>query len=446
MNKMIPGLAVHKGHWLWKSAFQIQKDPIGFFGENAKRYGDTFYASFPAANVLLSANPGFIKQVLQSNQKNYTKDRGYDQLALLLGKGLVTSRGEFWKKQRRIAQPTFHKKNLSLLFEAMREVARVYLEELHAKRGQVLDISEEMMRLTARIALKSLFSVDQGGDLKEIYESFSFAQEYVAHRAMNPLNIPLSHLNGRHRRFLKHKKVLDQLIHQFIEDRQKSGESRPDFLQMLLDARYEDNGEPMSPQQVLDELVTIFSAGHETSSNGLTWTLYLLAQHPKVLEKLKKEVQAVVGEGIPSFEQLGQLQYTRQVIEEGMRVYPPVWSVSRVAIEQDEWAGHPIKKGTVVILLIYHLHRDPALWESAETFDPDRFTSERVKSRPNHHYLPFGAGPRMCIGNHFALMEMQLVLPLLIRDFGYELLQDQKILLDPMVTLRPRYGIKMKIN
>lgn len=446
MNKISNKLATHKGHWLWKSAFQVQRDPIGFYEEKSKVYGDTFYVAFPAANVLLSAHPAFIKQVLQSNQKNYTKDRGYDQLALLLGKGLVTSRGEFWKKQRRIAQPTFHKKNLALLFEAMREVARDFSKEMSSRKGQVLDISEEMMRLTARIALKSLFSVDTGGDLKAIYESMTFAQEYVATRAINPLNIPLSYINGRHRRFLKSKKVMDQLIHQLIRDRQAGAESQPDFLQMLLDARYEDTGEPMRRQQILDELITIFSAGHETSSNGLSWTLYLLSQHPEVLEKLKNEVREVVGDGIPSLEQLNQLQYTRQVIEEGMRVYPPVWSVSRVSTAKDEWQGHPIDKGTVVILLIYHLHHNPELWQNPEKFDPDRFAPDKSKNRPSNHYLPFGAGPRMCIGNHFAMMEMQLVLPLLVRDFDYELVQDQKILMDPMVTLRPRYGIKMKIS
>ena len=442
-NTSIP---IYKGHWLWKSTFELMKDPIQFYKERMAAEGDTFYVSFPGAKILMTGDPELIKHLLQTNHKNYEKDSGYDQLALFLGRGLVTSRGDFWRKQRRIAQPAFYKSTLLELYKSMQEVTADLIKELDTKRGQAIDMSQVMMAVTAKVAMKTLFSKDLEGDLSGIYESISYAQEYVMGRFFNPLSIPLTYINGKNRRFKKHKAYIDTLIDGLIEERIASKETYPDLLQMLLDARYEDTGEPMPRRLLIDELVTIFSAGHETSSNGLTWTLYLLSQHPDILAKLKQEINSVIGEGMPAFEDLRQLTYTKQVLEESMRLFPPVWAVGRYAKEEDTWQGQTIKKNTVTASLIYLLHHNPKIWEDPETFNPDRFTPERVKARPKHHYQPFLSGPRMCIGNHFAMMEMQLILPMLLKNFDFELVKNQRIELEPLVTLRPKYGMKMKVK
>lgn len=443
---MTPNIPTYQGHWLWKSAFQIQKNPVHFFQEKSKTLGDTFYAAYPSGKVLITAHPELIKHVLQTNQKNYPKDKGYEQLALMLGKGLVTSRGALWKKQRKVAQPTFHKKNLENLFHSMVEIAQQYLEELHDKKGHIVDISQEMMQVTAKIAMKALFSTTVDGDLKDIYRAISYSQEFVAKRAMNPLIIPWTYMSGRVRKFKQQKKLMDNLVYDLINARKNDTQKHPDFLQMLLDARYEDNGEAMPPGLLRDELITIFSAGHETSANGLAWTLYMLSQHPEIAEKVKVETQEVLQDRLPSFTDLKQMPYTRQVIEEGMRLYPPVWGLGRYAKEADQWIEHHIPAKTIVICQIFGLHRHADLWESPETFNPDRFAPENSKTRSSASYLPFGAGPRMCIGNHFAMMEMQLLLPLLLKNFDFELVKNQQIELEPMITLRPKHGIQMKIS
>lgn len=436
----------YRGHWLTKSTLEFVKGPLEFSEKRFQELGDTFYAVFPMGKALMSCNPGMIRHMLQSNQKNYTKDRAYDELAMLLGKGLVTSRGDFWRKQRRIAQPAFYKKSLDQLFINMRDLVAKFGDELAQKSGQEVDMSQQMMAVTARVAMKTLFSKEMEGDTREIYECISVAQKYVARRAFNPLSIPFGYLDGRHRKFIKKKRVLDTLLNGIITQRKDRGAENSDFLQMLLDARYEDTGEAMSQQQVLDELVTIFSAGHETSANGLTWNLYLLTQHPEILKKVRTELDEVLGDRAPELADLKKLVYLKQVIEEGMRLYPPVWSVGRHALEDDEFEGHHIKQNTVVGLYMYHLHRHPDLWEDPQAFKPERFSEAAVKQRPKSHFLPFGAGPRMCIGNYFAMMEMQLILADVLRKVDLELVPNQKIELEPLVTLRPKYGIKMKIS
>ena len=446
MTQYSNSIPIYHGHWFWKSTFELIKNPIHFHTDRMAEFGDTFYVRFPFGKLLATANPDLAKYVLQTNNKNYPKDKGYDQLALLLGRGLVTSRPPLWRKQRKIAQPAFYKKSLVKLFDAMVIVTQRYLKELDAKRGRELDVSREMMTVTAKIAMKALFSKDLDGGLKEIYECISYSQQYVSGRFLNPFSIPLTYVNGKHREFKKHLAVMDKLIYGLIEERKATENPHHDFLQMLLDARYEDTGEAMPLDLLRDELVTIFSAGHETSSNGLTWTLYLLSQHPEIVAKLRAEAKAVLDGELPTFHHLKDLIYTRQVLEEGMRLFPPVWAVGRYAAQSDEWNGHVIDKNTPVAVLIHLLHRHPDLWEDPEVFDPERFAPDKVKARPNAHYMPFGGGPRMCIGNHFAMMEMQLILSMLIQTFNFELIDNQRIEMEALVTLRPKYGIKMRVS
>lgn len=380
--KKMPTFPLYRGHWFWKGTLELSKDPIQFYIDKRTGLGDTFLAKFVMGQGIISSDPGFIKHVLQTNYKNYPRDRNFSELGLFLGKGLLTSRGDIWRKQRRIAQPTFYKKSLIELYKAMTLVVQGHVNDLSKKKAEIIDISREMMAIISKIAMKTLFSKDLNDGVDAIYNSISYAQEYVVERAINPMTIPLAYINGRHRKFKKEKKIIDDVINNLIDERRKSGKDKHDFLQMLMDARYEDAGEPMNQRQLIDELITIFSAGHETSANALGWAIYLLSQHPEISEKIREEANIVFGKGMPSYEDLKELTYTKQVIEESMRVYPPVWVVSHYAEKADQWNKIKIKKGTVVLCHFYGSHHNPNLWEDPSKFNPNRFNFEETKVMP----------------------------------------------------------------
>ncbi|MEK7256226.1 MAG: cytochrome P450, partial [Bacteroidota bacterium] len=373
--------------------------------------GDFYRIPFFTRSIFVATNLEVIRHVLQANQKNYRKSPAYRQLRLALGNGLVTSEGEFWKRQRRLAQPAFHKAQLEELFRTMVAVAERYCRDLHQKTqaGQPLELTKEMMSVTADIALKTLFSSDNKNDISEMYRVMTDAQNYLVHRTINPHLMPFAYLNGRHRRFRKDMNWFDQTIFRLIEEHRSNPNPPSDLLTMLLSARDEETGETMSDRQLRDEAITLFAAGHETSANALSWTLFLLAQHPEVLQKLRLEIETVLGDRTPSFEDLRKLTYTNQVIQEGMRLYPPGHAVGREPLEDDEILGQKIKAKSIVFISIAALHRDRRHWEKPHEFYPEHFDPEVEKERPRLAYMPFGAGPRMCIGNNFAMMEMQLL-------------------------------------
>lgn len=435
-----------KGYFARQRAFF--KDPLGFTVKQSQELGDFFYSYMLFKHIFFTANPEVAQHFLQTNQKNYRKSPAYDQLKLALGNGLVTSEGEFWKKQRRLAQPAFHKKKLETLFLKMVGVTENYLQKLKrdCQKQSERNIALEMMTVTADIVLKCLFSSENENDQQQLYRTMSSSQEYIMQCIHKPLSIPWSFVNGRRRKFFQDLKVFDDVIQEMVDERRKGTDLPMDLLTMLLEASDEDTGEGMTDRQVRDEAITIFAAGHETSANALSWTLYLLTQHSEVLQKLRAEVDQVLGARSPSFSDVRALQYTLQVIEEGMRLYPPAWAVGREAIAEDEIKGQKIQAKALAFISVYALHRHPDLWPNPDKFDPDRFAPEKVKARSRWTYLPFGAGPRMCIGNNFALMEMQLVLALFVRHFDFTLLPDPPVEMQPLVTLKPRHGIKMIIK
>ncbi|MEM1121269.1 MAG: cytochrome P450, partial [Bacteroidota bacterium] len=436
-------LPVSEGHWLLQNIPSMAKNILTHFYDREQELGTTYLNPAVLNKIIATSEPDFMRYVLQTNHRNYKKGKAYDVLKLVLGNGLVTSNGKFWQKQRRLAQPAFHKKNLEDLFNAMGDTAKAYFQTLEDKRNKEVDIAREMMTVTAQIALKALFSDNTEEDLNAVYDSMTEAQRYITDILNNPMKLLYFPFTGRKRQFQKDLTVLNEVVLKAIDKRRKSDQKYPDLLQMMMDATYEDSNEQMDDQQLMDEMITIFSAGHETSANGLAWTLHLLAQHPEIVAKMRKEIAQVVGDRLPNFQELRQLTYVRQVIDEGMRLFPPVWAVSRTAIEDDEYRGIKIKADSIIFCLIYNAHRREDLFENATQFDPDRFTPDKMKDWPKMSYLPFGAGPRLCIGNLFAIMEMQLLLVGLLQRFDFELVANQNIDLEGLITLRPRYGIKM---
>ncbi len=424
----------------------LAKNFIHFLDKNEPKYGEVWAANLGFMQLYIVSNPDAIKYILQTNHKNYIKSQSYHILKMAVGNGLVTSEGSFWRKQRRLSQPSFYKKNLESLFNDMGRTTQEFIDKLDKKRGETLDISKEMMHLTATIVLRALFNVEQSDQLERIGEAIDWMQEYVMKYINSPWVVPLLYVNGARQKFKQERSQMDNLIYKMIEDRLASGEEKEDLLQMLMDAEDADTGEKMTKEQLRDELVTLFAAGHETSSNALASAFMLLAQHPEILAKLRAEANEVLPQqSFPTFAQLRQLTYSEQVINETMRLYPPAWALGRQAIEDDVVCGFEIKKQQNIFLSVYNLHRSEKYWDNPLEFNPERFSAEKVKARPSHHFLPFGAGPRMCIGNHFAMMEMQLILATLVQRFDFEMDAEYKLELAPLITLRPKKGIRMKV-
>ncbi len=448
MPKSIDAIPYYKGKGYFARQKEFLSSPLIFSVTKGKEVGDFFYTHLLFKKIFIISNPDVFKYILQSNQKNYKKSPAYDQLKLALGNGLVTSEGDFWRKQRRLAQPAFHKEKLLGLFEMMVEVSEKYIKNLQqeCQEKQEFNVAFEMMKVTADIVLKTLFHADNQGDEQKLYETMSSTQEYIINCIHHPLRIPWTFINGERRKFFSELGEFDNLVQDLINQRRASDAPPMDLLTMLVETKDADTGEGMSDQQLRDEAMTIYAAGHETSANALSWSLYLLAQHPEVLKKLREEIAQVLGDRSPTFAELRDLSYTKQVIEESMRLYPPAWAIGRESLKEDEIEGQAIPKKALIFMSIYALHRHPDLWENPDQFDPDRFAPDLAKERSRWHYLPFGAGPRMCIGNNFAMMEMQVLLAMLVRQFDFSLLPGFKAELQALITLKPKHGILMKIK
>lgn len=423
------------------------KNPIPGMLKNFEQYGETYGGYLGGIQPMITTkDPAIIRHVLQKNHRNYIKTPMiFDKLRRFLGNGLLTSEGKYWLQQRRLIQPGFHRQRLQALVDIMNQVIR-QTEALalpQATRQQSIDVYPMMMRLAFDIVTRSLFSTAVSEEkLAFLSNSLTQLQAFLVQQIRQPYLNPWFRVSGQLKKHVELSRSADQLLLEMIQERRNERKERHDLLQMLLDARYEDSGEGMSDQQLLEEANILITAGHETSANALSWIFYLLAQHPEKQERLRTELLEVLGDGEPNFTNLPQLVYTTQVIEEAMRLYPPAWVTDRQAIADDEVNGQVIPAGTMVVLMIYALHRDPAFWDAPDSFMPERFAPEsRKEINANYSYLPFGAGPRLCIGNSFAIMEMQLVIAHYLRKYRVEPGGHDRVDMLPLVTLRPKNGI-----
>lgn len=423
------------------------KDPLLFSYQRQKELGDFFYSRMLLKKIFFVSNVDAIKHILQTNQKNYQKSPAYRQLKLALGNGLITSEGSFWKKQRRLMQPTFYKASLQDLFRTMAKVGKTFCEQLEKRKGSTINLNKEMMAITADMVLATLFTSENKQNIDELYRMMTSAQEYILYRTHNPHLIPFTYINGKHTRFKKDLNYFNQTIFDLIDERKTTGHYPPDLMSMLLKTKDADTGEGMSDQQIRDELITLFAAGHETSANALSWIFYLLLSHNDVFEKIRREIDQQFDPENVSFESIHNLTYTKQVINEAMRMFPPAWAIGRENIAEDKILGCTIPKKSILFISVYNTHFNPKYWNNPESFNPDRFDKLNSKDRPTLAYLPFGAGPRMCIGNHFAIMEMQLILGLLIKKFDFKFAGDyQNLSMKPLVTLKPGQEVFLKLE
>ena len=425
----------------------FQKDQLSFMLRAREQCGDVARFRFLVMPGHLLSHPDHVRHVLIDNHRNYDKQtKGFEVIRLVLGNGLLTSEGDFWKRQRRIAQPAFHKDRVAslagVMVRATEDTAERWTEV--AKRGGTVDAAAEMMRLTLRIAGETLLSTDVSRDADVVGTSVALLLAEANVQILRPVNWPLSWPVPRNKRLLGALSTLDAVVRRMIEQRRSAATRPNDLLTMLMEARDEETGEAMTDQQLRDEVLTIFLAGHETTANAMSWTLYLLSKHPDVGRRLAEELDSVLGGRPPEVADLGKLVYTTAVIKESMRLYPPAWVIGRRAVEDDVIDGFEIPRDSLAFVSPWVTHRHPAFWPNPEGFDPPRFLPERAGEIARHAYFPFGAGPRLCIGQGFAMIEAQLLLATLWQRVRVELVSAHRVVPQPSITLRPKGGILMR--
>ena len=424
----------------------LRRDPLRAFMDAAVRFGDVAFFKIGSRRGYLITNPSDIRHVLQDNARNYQKSPLYQKLRTSLGDGLLTSEGAFWLRQRRIAQPAFHRQRIEALAGVMTDAAAetaVRWETL-ATQGHPVEIGNEMMRLTRTVVLRALLGGDLGPYAATIDAAWATINQQIAESFWS-FGIADKLPTPKKRRFHAAREVLHGAVDHLIQERRRKSSGNADLLSMLIEARDEETGESMNDLQIRVEVTTFLLAGQETTALALTWLWYLLSQHEQPQRRLAEELDNVLRGRPPAFADLANL-HTRMVIDETMRLYPPAWGFSRQAMADDRLGGYELPRGWLAFVIPYVLHRLPAYWENAEQFEPERFSSDRSTDRSKFVYIPFGAGPRQCIGNHFAMIEMQLVVATLAQRFSLRLVPGHRVEPHAMITLRPRFGMPMYIE
>ncbi len=441
-----------KGHPILGSLPDLQRDRLGFVVYVARKYGPVTRVRLGTLTLFQVSDPMSIQHVLQDNHRNYSKQSvAFRTIRWIAGNGLFTSDGDFWLRQRRLMQPAFHRQRTAGFGELMTDVAQATVERWapYARSGQPVDVGHEMMRLTLEVVTRALFqtSVTRADALGDAITVLLGDVTFRFDRPWYP--VPWRVPTARNRRFQQARQMVDRIVQDIIDTRRqqrRAATTTRDLLDMLMDARDEETGQGMTDQQLRDEVVTLMIAGHETTANALTWTFYLISKYPDAARRLRAELDSVLAGRVPTAADLPQLTYTRQVIEETLRLYPPVWITNRQALDEDEIGGYRIPAGADVGVSPYVVHRDPAIWDNPEGFDPDRFTPARAASRPHYAYIPFGGGPRLCIGQGFAMTEATLVLATIAQRYALHLLPGYQAVPLAHATLRPAGGMPMVVR
>ena len=444
-NGFPPG-PTEMGEGVWQNYLfyrRFFKDPLRHVTRWMETYGDVWHFVIGDTHNYLVANPDVIYELFVRQSKRFIKGPAYTNkktgLARFMGEGLVTSNGDFWKRQRRLVAPAFHAVRVHAYADTMVDYTLRRLESW--SDGAVLDVDEEMMQLTLTIVARTLFDADASSTVNQVKRAVAVVQKANNTASILPYWIPTP---LRARSWLANN-ALNKIVYGFINDRRKTGEDRGDLLSMLLLAE-DENGERMTDLQARDEAVTLFLAGHETTANTLNWAWWLLAQHPEVEAKLHAELDSVLAGRPPKLEDLRHLPYTDIVIKESLRLMPAVWSVSRTAAEDTEVCGYPMPKGTTAQVIIYLLHRHPEYWKQPNEFLPERWLDPAIENMHRYAYLPFAGGPRICIGNSFATMEANLLLATIAQRYRLRLVEGVEIKPAALITMFPRDGLPMRLE
>ena len=451
--KEIPG---PKGSWLLGNYREMSKDQIGFLSNSRDEYGGIVKLRIGPLHAIQITDPEYVKQVFAGNHYKYHKGPDYKFILPLVGNGLLNSEDDFWRKQRRLISPAFHGKQIEIFVADMVKLVNNKIDDWNnqLQNTSSIDVNmhEEMTGLTFQIIAKAMFTTDVSDDMKIISDSMKVTLTQIERRFDSILPIPMWLPTPSNWRFKKALKAINGVAERIINERLKS-ERGDDLLQVLLDhtnteGDMQEQEDKMSYYQLFSEVRTILVAGHETTANLLSWAIYFLSEYPDIVTKLQAEVDTVVKDNTLEIKDLSKLTYTSQVIDEVLRLMPPAWAVGRLAIEDDIIGGYEIPKGTIVLVSPYLMGHDPKNWNQPEVFDPDRFLEDNKPNQQSYRYIPFGGGPRICIGRNFSLVEGQIALALFVKNFNFKLATQQPkgIHYQAAVTLRPKNGLFIEIT
>jgi cytochrome P450 len=439
-----PGLSLFA---FFRAFPEFRDDPLNFMFDLVRRHGHVvrFRGAWVTHQI---THPRDIERVLQTNAQNYRKGRSFKRLVPITGNGLLVSDGDLWRRQRRLAQPAFQRQRLGAYASAMTDATEQMLARWQtlAARGEAFDVTREMMRLTLHIIGVTMFGTDLTAESDAIARSQDVARAFSIRRLWQVVPTPMSWPTRHNREFRRAFQASERVILDMIAARRDGAVKSDDLLSRLVQATDEETGTGMSDEQLRAEAVTFLGAGHETTAVALAWLWHLLASNEAAEAELHAELRRVLDGRTPTAADLPQLPYTLRCIEEAMRLYPPAWAMSRTALGPDTLGGYPVAPNSEVLIPTYITHRHPDFWPDPEAFDPERFTPAAIAARPRYAYFPFGGGPRQCIGNNFALIEMQLVVASIAQRFRLRLVPGHAVEPDPSITLRPRHGIMVTLQ
>jgi len=423
----------------------LRKNPLQYFVEVSREFGDIIRLDFGPRRFYLLNHPDYIQFVLQDSQAIFTK--GYDLVKPVTGNGLIASEGEFWRRQRRIVQPAFHRNKIAGLISIMTDNVRTMLDRwaTHSEKGSPVDIEAEMLRLTRHNIVRTMFTVDIEGELTQTTRDFEACLQYLAQLMKAPFEFMTYVPTPTNLRFRQARRRLDDLVYTILEKRRRQSTESDDLLGLLLSARDDATNETMTDQQLRDEIMTLLITGHETTASALTWTWYLLSKHPAVLEKMQREIQSVLGARRPEFEDIQKLTYSGMVMDEVLRLFPSTWIFARKAMQSFGLGSFQIPEKAMLFLSPFIVHRDERFWDDPEQFRPERFLADEKETRHPFAYFPFGGGPRRCLGETVALTVMKLVVAMVLQRYRLEPVQEEEIQPVPKATLRMGDRLSMRV-
>jgi cytochrome P450 len=443
-GKPIPG---PRGNIVLGSIRDIQRDNIQTFMDAWREYGDIVHFRGPL-KINLLVHPDYVQRVLRDNYKNYPRPKFVaDKLKSIVGEGLVAAEGDVWQRARKMAQPAFDPEIVNSFDPTfVANTARLLDEwEGHAARGEVIDAKSEMMHLTLANLANTTFHADLGAEIPKIEPKVAFTLQHTHKRLTSPIDpqrLPLP----SSRRFDATLASLNEIIYRLIRERRAASDDAKDLVSTLIAQRDEATGGTLTDEQLRDEIIGFFIAGHETVSSAMSWTWYLLSLNPECWRRLRDEVDQVLGGRAPTVEDVQKLTYTQNVLLESMRMYPPIFVLMRYALEDDLMGEYRVPAGSNVVLCAYVTHRHPDFWDNPEGFDPDRFLPERAAGIHRMAYFPFSGGPRKCIGNTMAMLQMPIILAMATQRFRLNLVPGQKVIPEPAISLRPQDPLLMTIE
>jgi cytochrome P450 len=423
---------------------EFSRDRLGAITRWAREYGDLVSVRFGPREIVFVNHPDFVEEILVNQNRKFIKHYRLRDAKRTLGQGLLTSEGEFWRGQRKLSQPAFHRERIAAYGANMVAFTERMIESWGD--GQTRDVQQDLMQLTLEIVSKTLFDAEVSGESAEVSAAMDTLMHIFAARTANLIPVPAWLPTPMNIRLDRTVRRLERILSTIIASRRASGTDRGDLLSMLIHAQDDESGRKMSDQQLRDEVMTLFMAGHETTANTLAWSWYLLSQHPEAEARLHNELDQVLAGRAPTIADLPRLGYAENVVTETLRVYPTVWMLGREAIEPVELGGYVIPVGTTVFMPQWVIHRDSRWFEHPDVFWPERWAAGLIQRIPRYAYFPFGGGPRICIGNSFALMEAVLILATVARNYRIELAPETVVTLLPTMTLRPAHGIRAVIS